>query len=104
MTHLVEHLAMSTLPRLHHDHNASVDLALTQFTCTGRPEQVVEFLAKVCAALGAMLLAVQILQQRLTETVRHRHGLSNDVGGGATFAGPGAGERTICLDAREGQE
>ncbi|MFD4977459.1 insulinase family protein, partial [Streptomyces sp. NPDC058424] len=31
VTHLVEHLAMSTLPRLHHEHNASVTLSLTDF-------------------------------------------------------------------------
>ncbi|MEV7783590.1 insulinase family protein [Kitasatospora sp. NPDC088351] len=230
VTHLVEHLAMSTLPRLHHDHNASVDLALTQFTCSGRPEQVVEFLARVCEALTALpverieqesgvlaaedgrvadpqtgellshrygvqglglaayrgpgadripldavretvtryfhagnaalvltgpppaglrlplpagerpdrgpaqtalhtgpswrqedvpgpglalhgdlndpalLLAVKVLAHRLRETVRHQHGLSYDVDSSAVFAGPGHGERTICLDAREGQE
>ncbi|GAA2792219.1 hypothetical protein GCM10010441_16830 [Kitasatospora paracochleata] len=230
VTHLIEHLAMSTLPRLHHDHNASVDLALTQFTCSGRPEQVVDFLAKVCAALTALpleridqeagvlaaedgrvadpqtgellshrygvqgvglaayrgpgpdripleavretvdrffhagnavlvltgpppaglrlplpggerpdrsaaqpvlhtgpswrqedvpgpglalhgdlddfalALATKVLGQRLRETVRHQHGLSYDVDGGVVFTGPGHGERTICLDAREGQE
>ncbi|MFJ9517733.1 M16 family metallopeptidase [Kitasatospora sp. NPDC101801] len=230
VTHLVEHLAMSTLPRLHHDHNASVDLNLTQFTATGRPEQVVEFLAKVCEALGALPLdriereagvlaaengavtdpttaellssrfgtqgpglasfpgpgpdripveavrdlvtryfhadnavlvltgpppaglrlplpagerpdrsaahpvrqtgpswqqadvpgpglalscdlddpalhlALNLLRQRLTELVRHQHGLSYDVGGDVAHAGPAWGERVICLDAREGQE
>ncbi|MFD7583523.1 hypothetical protein [Kitasatospora sp. NPDC059817] len=35
---------MGTLPRLHHEHNASVGLTATEFTCSGRPEQVVEFL------------------------------------------------------------
>ncbi|GAA4879909.1 M16 family metallopeptidase [Kitasatospora terrestris] len=230
VTHLIEHLAMSTLPRLHHDHNASVDLSLTQFTCTGRPEQVAAFLERVCTALGALplerieqeagvlaaeggrvadpqtgellsrrygiqgvglaayrgpgadripteavretaaryfhagnavlvltgpppaglrlplpagerpvrgaaqpvlnagpswgedcvpgpglalrgdlddqalALATQVLAQRLRETVRHRHGLSYDVGSASVYTGPGTGERTISLDAREGQE
>lgn len=230
VTHLVEHLAMSTLPRLHHEHNASVDLGLTQFTCTGRPEQVAEFLAKVCEALGTlpldrieqeagvlaaengsatdpttaellsvrygvqgpglasfpgpgpdripveavqdtvarffhagnavlvltgpppaglrlplpagtrpdrstaqpvlaaaagwqqadvpgpglallcdlddpvMQLAVNVLRERLTELVRHQHGLSYDVGGDVVHSGPGQGDRTLCLDARAGQE
>nr|BEK71125.1 hypothetical protein KPHV_83520 [Kitasatospora purpeofusca] len=230
VTHLVEHLAMSTLPRLHFDHNASVSLSMTDFTCTGRPEQVVDFLARVCEALTglpleriekeagvlaaegsgvadpvtaellsirygtqglglasfsgpgadripldavrstlarhfhagnavlaltgpppeglrlplppgpratraphpaarttrpswhradvpgpglllscdlndqAMLLATHVLCQRLTDTVRHQHGLSYDVGGTAVFVGPGRGERSIQLDVREGQE
>ncbi|MEW1907144.1 insulinase family protein [Kitasatospora sp. NPDC085895] len=229
-THMIEHLAMSTLPRLHHDHNASVDLLTTQFTCTGRPEQVTAFLAAVCEALTALpldrieqeagvlaaedgrvadpmtgellshrygaqgpglaafrgpgadripveavrgtaeryfhrnnavllltgpppaglrlplpdgerpdrstprpvlhtgpswrhedvpgpgialhgdlddpalLLACKVLSERLRATVRHEHGLSYDVGGDAVHAGPGRGERTVCLDAREGQE
>ncbi len=52
VTHLVEHLAMSGLPRVHHDRNACVDLQTTQFTATGRPEQIVTFLDAVCRALG----------------------------------------------------
>ncbi|WP_371496946.1 hypothetical protein OG871_13195 [Kitasatospora sp. NBC_00374] len=52
MTHLVEHLAMGTLPRLHHEHNAQVDLELTQFTATGRPDQIVAYLDRVCRALA----------------------------------------------------
>jgi predicted Zn-dependent peptidase len=54
ITHLIEHLAMSTLPRLHHEHNASVDLVLTEFTATGRPEQIVEFVGAVCRALTSL--------------------------------------------------
>lgn len=54
VTHLIEHLAMSTLPKLHHDHNASVDLTTTEFLATGRPEQVVAFLEAVCTALRAL--------------------------------------------------
>ncbi|MET8254617.1 insulinase family protein [Micromonospora sp. NPDC005197] len=56
VTHLIEHLVMSTLPRLHHEHNASVDLHVTEFTATGRPEQIVAFLAAVCDGLRALPL------------------------------------------------
>ncbi|MEV8329020.1 hypothetical protein [Kitasatospora sp. NPDC056731] len=230
VTHLVEHLAMGTLPRLHHEHNASVGLTATEFTCSGRPEQVVEFLDLVCRALNALpldriereagvlaaeggraadpvtgellshrygvqgvglaaylgpgpdripveavretvarhfhagnavlvltgpppaglrlplpagerpqrdatqpvlhpgaswyqenvpspglalhgdldddalFLAVEVLSNRLRETVRHQHGLSYDIGRDTVFVGPGQGERTLVLDAREGQE
>jgi hypothetical protein len=52
----------------------------------------------------ALALATKVLAERLRETVRHQHGLSYDVDGGVVFTGPGQGERTICLDAREGQE
>ena len=51
LTHLVEHLAMSTIGRTTLDVNASVDLASTEFTATGRPDRVVEFLRSVCLAL-----------------------------------------------------
>ncbi|MEU5978343.1 insulinase family protein [Streptomyces sp. NPDC047315] len=54
VTHLVEHLAMSTLPRLHHEHNASVSLTVTDFSVSGTDEQVVDFLAAVCKALAAL--------------------------------------------------
>ena len=56
VTHLIEHLAMSTLPRLHHDHNASVDLESTTFYATGRSEQIVAFLRQVCEALADLLV------------------------------------------------
>ncbi|WMX45045.1 hypothetical protein RGF97_09545 [Streptomyces roseicoloratus] len=56
ITHLVEHLAMSTLPRLHHDHNACVDLRTTDFLATGRPEQITAFLEAVCGALSDLPL------------------------------------------------
>ncbi|MFW3169421.1 hypothetical protein [Geodermatophilus sp. CPCC 206100] len=52
LTHLVEHLAMSALPRTTLDANASVGLSVTEFTATGSPEQVAAFLRGVCAALA----------------------------------------------------
>jgi len=54
VTHLVEHLVMSTLPRVHHDHDATVDLSVTEFVATGRPEQVVAFLRAVCEGISAI--------------------------------------------------
>ncbi|GEM_PF-1621465 len=54
VTHLVEHVVMSTLPRVHHDHNASVDLSSAEFVATGRPEQVVAFLRAVCEGISAI--------------------------------------------------
>jgi predicted Zn-dependent peptidase len=56
VTHLVEHLAMSTLPRVHYEHNAAVDLDKTEFYAAGKPEHVVSFLAAVCEALGDLPL------------------------------------------------
>lgn len=37
LTHLVEHLAMSSVPDLHQNHNAGVGLGFTTFVGTGRP-------------------------------------------------------------------
>ncbi len=54
--HAVEHLAMSAVPRSHLDRNAAIGLTETEFTATGRPEAVVEFLAQVCTALGDLPL------------------------------------------------
>jgi hypothetical protein len=56
VTHLVEHLTMSTLPRLHHEHNASVMLHVTEFTASGSTAQVTEYLARICEALSSLPL------------------------------------------------
>ena len=56
VTHLVEHLVMSTLPKLHHEHNAEVDLATTRFYATGRPEQIVAYLRGVCEGIARLPL------------------------------------------------
>lgn len=52
LTHLVEHLTMSAVGRTTYESNASVDLNRTEFTASGTPEQVREFLDRVCRALG----------------------------------------------------
>ncbi|GGU48660.1 M16 family metallopeptidase [Lentzea flava] len=57
VTHLIEHLAMSTLPRLHHEHNAMVDIEVTKFFATGKPAQLVDFIAAVCEALSDLPLS-----------------------------------------------
>jgi predicted Zn-dependent peptidase len=57
VTHLIEHLAMSTLPRLHHEHNATVGIEVTRFFATGKPAQLVDFIAAVCEALSDLPLS-----------------------------------------------
>src|SRR4051812_47519395 len=56
MTIGVTHLVMTAMPRVHHDHNAAVDLLTTEFFVTGRPDQVVAFLHGVCAGLATIPL------------------------------------------------
>ncbi|WP_436496063.1 hypothetical protein [Actinokineospora sp. HUAS TT18] len=56
VTHLIEHLAMSVLPRVHYEHNASVESETTEFYATGKPEQIVSFLDTICRAFGALPL------------------------------------------------
>lgn len=56
VTHAVEHLACSTLPRNHLEHNASVSDEFTVFHATGRPEQVVAYLGQIAAALADLPL------------------------------------------------
>lgn len=51
VTHMVEHLAMSTLPKAHHPRNASVGLDTTEFMAEGRPDQITAFLDGICRAL-----------------------------------------------------
>ncbi len=52
ITHLIEHLAMGTLPKSHLESNATVDVESTVFYASGRPAAVADFVARVCAALG----------------------------------------------------
>ncbi len=56
VTHLIEHLALSTLPKSHLDFNGSVGVDHTVFHATGRPEEVGAFLEQVCRALGDLPL------------------------------------------------
>ncbi|MGK5172571.1 hypothetical protein [Geodermatophilus sp. CPCC 205761] len=52
VTHLVEHLAMSALPKSHLRCNAVTDVDTTTFFATGRPAAVGAFLEGVCRALA----------------------------------------------------
>lgn len=56
VTHMVEHLAMGTLPKVHHPRNASVGLDTTEFVAEGRPDQVAAFVEGVCRALADLPL------------------------------------------------
>ncbi len=67
VTHLIEHLVMGALPKSHLDCNAMVDLDLTAFYATGRPDAVRTFLETVCRAITdlpteRMALEVGVLQ------------------------------------------
>ncbi|MGH8939713.1 MAG: insulinase family protein, partial [Actinomycetes bacterium] len=87
VTHLVEHLAMSTLGRRRHQYNASVDVTYTEFAASGRPEGVLAYLSDVCAALTklpmdrlgteAKVLAAEegnSVHPAVGELLRQRHG------------------------------
>ncbi|MYR41020.1 insulinase family protein [Streptomyces sp. SID5910] len=56
VTQLVERLATSTLPRLHHEHGSAVTLFCTEFTVSGSAVQVTAFLTRICEALSALPL------------------------------------------------
>ena len=51
LTHLVEHLALQAVGRTSVETNATVELSMTEFTATGRPERVADVLRRVCEAL-----------------------------------------------------
>lgn len=74
VTHLIEHLAMSTVPRSHLQMNASVHNDITVFTATGRPEQVAGFLAQVCAALSDLPLGRIPKESRVLEAEEQANG------------------------------
>lgn len=90
LTHLVEHLAMSSVPDLHQNHNAGVELGFTAFTASGRPESVASFLNAICTFLsspdfGRLDVEKKVLTAEGSSTVppaaaehlRHRFGLAN---------------------------
>ncbi len=57
VTHVIEHLVMTTLPKSHLDCNASVGPGTTLFHATGRSESVVNFLNRVAAGLHDLPIA-----------------------------------------------
>jgi len=52
LTHLLEHLAFSRLPPITHEHNGRVELGVTTFSATGRPESVAKTLTDICESLA----------------------------------------------------
>src|SRR5206468_11791453 len=53
ITHIVEHLAASTVGKRPHPYNAFVDGTRTVFWTAGRADEVGRFLADICNALSA---------------------------------------------------
>jgi predicted Zn-dependent peptidase len=74
VTHLAEHLIMSSLPKSHLDRNASVSPSATEFTATGRPSAVAEFLGDVCRAMGALPLERLAAEGRILAAEEARKG------------------------------
>ena len=54
LTHLVEHLALNTVGQQPYAWNGFVDLTMCGFYATGRPDELVDFVARVCHALQAL--------------------------------------------------
>ena len=54
LTHLVEHLALNTVGPQPYSWNGFVDLTFCGFHATGQPDELVDFAARVCAALRAL--------------------------------------------------
>lgn len=54
ITHVVEHLALSKVGWRPYDYNGMVTPSQTVFYASGEPDEIVEFCAAVCDALGAM--------------------------------------------------
>lgn len=54
ITHLVEHLVMRRVGRVDIPHNAESTSRSTSFYATGRPEQLVDFVGRVCRAVREM--------------------------------------------------
>ncbi|WP_146068911.1 insulinase family protein [Arthrobacter sp. ZGTC131] len=90
LTHLVEHLAMSSISDLRQNHNAGVEPTFTSFTASGKAESVGSFLAAVCSAVSAPDLGRLDVEKKVltaegsgtvppatAEHLRHRFGLSS---------------------------
>lgn len=52
ITHLVEHLVMRRLGHVAVPHNAESGMVTTQFYATGTPSRLVDFIGRVCEAIG----------------------------------------------------
>ena len=94
VSHIVEHLALARLGVQDYDHNGFVDGDKTVFTTIGRPDEVVEFLGSVTAALGDLPTERLLLERRILREERAQRGPS--IGGALRwyrygYAGQGRG-------------
>ncbi len=53
-THLIEHMALSAMGDITHEHNGFVGGVVTSFSTVGQPEEVSSFLAGICEALTSL--------------------------------------------------
>jgi zinc protease len=63
-THMVEHLALTSLGRLNYATNGSVDETKTVFIAKGTAEQVTTFLEAICSSLASLPLADRVDVER----------------------------------------
>jgi zinc protease len=73
VTHLIEHLALSGLGAQSYEYNGFVDQTHTGFTVSGTPEQVVDFFARVTAALQTLPTDRVATERRIIETEAAGH-------------------------------
>jgi hypothetical protein len=74
ITHAVEHLALRAAGRWPHEVNGGVHYLLTDFTTSGRPELVADFLSAVCRALSDLPVDDLALELGVLETEAHNGG------------------------------
>ncbi|WP_432493901.1 hypothetical protein [Kineococcus gypseus] len=77
ITHLVEHLVMRGVGRVPIEANAAVSAHTTTFEASGSPHHVVEFLARVCRALGALDTAALDVERGVLAAEAERRGGSS---------------------------
>jgi zinc protease len=73
ITHLIEHLALSGLGSQPYEYNGFVDQTQTAFLISGTAEQVIEFFARVTAALKALPGDRVVTERRIIETEAAGH-------------------------------
>ena len=111
VTHLVEHLVMSTLPKSALDRNAQVDLDITVFHAAGPEADVVDFLNRVCRGVSQLPLdrierelGVLRAEDGVAEhpavglSLRARYGFQAQGLAGTTGAGPSSLTRDHVID------
>ena len=94
-THLIEHLALHRMRRRAHQYNGWVDNLVCGFLAHGTEDEVVAFLAEVCAALRDLPLERLEDEVRVLRAEERERGGRDIVGGllSARFGGRGHGLR-----------